>query len=304
MDWRDMPSLSSLRAFSAVAECLSYSAAGRSLNVSHAAISQQMRTLEAFLGVRLVVREGRGVALTMEGRELARSLNDGFSTIRRAVDALSRADATRPVHVTMTPAFAVSWLMPRIAEFRHRHPDIELMLNPTAELVDFSPGGVDIAIRFGDGRWPGLESEPLLLTNFVIVAATSLVGTEPFPDPARIYEFPWLQEYGTNELALWLDRQGVVSKRNLNVLHLPGHMMLDGLMRGEGVTATARAFIEPEIQSGLLRVLFEDVRDGSGYHIVTQPGVQRASVKAFVGWLRGHKETLSVPAKGGDRPDF
>jgi LysR family glycine cleavage system transcriptional activator len=70
------------------------------------------------------------------------------------------------------------------------HPDIELMLNPTAELVELAPGGVDVAIRFGDGNWPGLEAEPLLLTNFVIVAATSLVGTEPFPDPARIYEFP------------------------------------------------------------------------------------------------------------------
>jgi len=292
-----MPSLSALRAFAALSETLSFSAAGRKLNVSHAAVSQQVRGLEEVLGVQLAVRQGRGVALTTEGQALAAGLDEGFSTIARTVEGLSAASRSRPLHVTMTPAFAVSWLMPRIAEFRHRHPDIELMLNPTADLVDFAPGGVDLAIRFGDGHWPGLVSEPLLLTNFVIVAATSLVGTDPFPDPARITDYPWLQEYGTNELAIWLERQGVVATRHLNVLHLPGHLMLDGLKRGEGVTATARAFIEADIQSGLLRVLFEDARDGSGYHIVTPPGVQRPALKAFASWLREHRQLVD-PGRG------
>ena len=290
MEWSRMPSLASLRAFAVVAETGTLAGAGRALNVSHAAISQQVRALEAFFGTQLVVRQGRGIALTREGRGLADNLDEAFSIMRRAVDELARVDLARPLQVTMTPAFAVSWLMPRISEFRHRHPEIELMLNPTAEVVEMEPGGVDLAIRYGQGRWSGLQSEPLLFTSFVIVAARSLVGDADYPDPAKLQEFPWLQEIGTHEIAQWLDRQGVVSTGSLNILHLPGYMMLEGLRRGEGVSATARAFIEPDIRSGALRVLFEDVLPGNGYHLVTRPGVQRPPLKAFLSWIRRHRD--------------
>lgn len=289
MDWSRMPSLASLRAFAAVAEAGTLAAAGRKLNVSHAAISQQVRALEAYLGAELVVREGRGLALTQEGRALAGHLDEAFSLMHRAVAELTDADRTRPLQVTMTPTFAVSWLMPRISEFRHRHPDIELMLNPTADVVELEPGGVDLAIRFGKGQWRGLNSEPLLLTGFVVVAARSLVGDADFTDLTKLREYPWLQELGANESANWWDRQGIAPNRGTN-LHLPGYMMLESLRRGDGVTAAARAFIEPEIRSGHLRVLFEDEERGNGYHLVTRPGVQRPPLKTFIAWLRSHRD--------------
>lgn len=289
MDWNRMPSLAGLRAFAAVAEAGTLAGAGRTLNVSHAAISQQVRALEAFLGAELVVRQGRGIVLTQEGRALAGHLEDAFSRMHRAVAELTDADRTRPLQVTMTPAFAVSWLMPRISEFRHRHPDIELMLNPTAQVVDLEPGGVDLAIRFGNGRWRGLVSEPLLLTGFVVVAARSLVGDTDFTDLTRLRNYPWLQELGTNESANWWQRQGIAPAKGIN-LHLPGYMMLESLRRGDGVTAAARAFIESEIRSGQLRVLFEDQERGNGYHLVTRPGVQRPPLKAFIAWLRSHRD--------------
>ena len=102
MDWSDLPSLNSLRAFAAVAETGSYSRAGTALNVSHAAVSQQVKALEARLGVTLVVREGRGITLTAEGAALARDLATGFAAIHRGVEALTGADATRPVQVTIS----------------------------------------------------------------------------------------------------------------------------------------------------------------------------------------------------------
>ncbi|GAB4348964.1 MAG: transcriptional regulator GcvA [Oricola sp.] len=296
MDWRGIPSLNSLRAFSAVADTLNFSRAGRALNVSHAAISQQVRALEAQLEVSLVVRHGRGVTLTPEGQELARSLEESFQGIRQAVDSLANAGSTRPLQVTMTPAFAVSWLMPRISDFRIEHPDIELMLNPTAEIVELAPGGVDVAIRFGGGKWPGLDAELLLPTTFAIVAATSLVGDKPFTDPEQLVDYPWLQELGTNELSLWLERQGVIAPGKLDITHLPGYMVLDGLRRGDGITASARAFLEADIAAGNLRVLFEDARLGSGYHIVTRPGVMRPPLKAFVSWLRRHAQAQAASA--------
>ena len=105
--------------------------------------------------------------LTPAGLQLAATLETAFAAMRRAVDEITGADAARPLQVSMTPSFAVSWLMPRIAEFRHRHPEIVLMLNPTPDLVELAPGGIDVAIRFGDGNWAGLQSEPLLATDFV-----------------------------------------------------------------------------------------------------------------------------------------
>lgn len=287
MDWRALPSLNSLRAFAVVAETKNLSAAGRELNVTHAAISQQIRGLETFLGLQLVVREGRGVALTPEGDRLFEGLSSGFDIIRDTVDELLQEDVARPLNITMTPSFAISWLMPRINDFRLKHPEIELMLNPTAEVVELRPGGVDLAIRFGSGDWPGFDSELFLTTNFAVVAASCLIGDRNIEKPEDLLEFPWLSEYGTNELAIWMERQGVVPKGKLNITHLPGYMVLEGVRRGEGISATAKTFIEADVAAGSMKVLFEEgVNPGTGYHLVTRPGIKRPPLKAFLSWMR------------------
>lgn len=287
MDWRHLPSLGSLRAFVSVAEKKSFSAAGRDLNVTHAAVSQQVRALEAHLGLQLVVREGRGIALTPEGEALFDGVRDGFGRITETIDSLVGSDDERPLHVTMTPSFAVSWLMPRISDFKVKHPEVELVLNPTAEPLEFTPGGVDLAIRYGSGNWPALESELLLASNYVVIGAECLVGEKTDYRPEDLLEFHWLQELGTNEMAMWLKSQGVVLPERLNVTHLPGYMVLEGLRRGDGITATARVFVEGDIEAGNLRVLFEDIQPlNAGYHLVTRPGVQRPALKAFLSWIR------------------
>ncbi len=285
MDWIDFPSLNSLRAFAAVAETGSYSRAGAGLNVSHAAVSQQVKALEARLGVTLIVREGRGLKLTDEGAALARHLARGLAAIREGVDALTGADTTRPVQVTMSPAFAVSWLMPRIMDFQHRHPGVTLMLSPTAEVLELTPGGIDMAIRFGDGDWPGMQVTSFLLPDMVVVAARELVGRRAITDLARLAEMPWLQELGTNEVAEWMERQGVTPRRPLKITHMPGNLIMGAVRRGDGLTYTARCFVDEEIRSGKLVELSSE-NDTGGYYIVTRPGVLRPPVRAFVKWLK------------------
>jgi len=301
MDWRSLPSLNSLKAFAVVAETKNLSAAGRELNVTHAAISQQIRSLEAFLGLQLVVREGRGVALTPEGERLFEGLSRGFDTIRETVDDLLQDDVARPLNITMTPSFAISWLMPRINDFRLKHPDVELMLNPSAEVVEFRPGGIDLAIRFGAGNWPGLDADLFLSTNFAVVGANCLIGDRKIEKPEDLLDFPWLQEYGTNELAIWLERQGVVPTGKLNITHLPGYMVLEGLRRGDGISATAKTFIEADIEAGNLTVLFEEgIYPGTGYHLVTRPGLKRPPLKAFMSWMRSMRtEQMSRSGEAG-----
>jgi LysR family glycine cleavage system transcriptional activator len=288
MDWRTLPSLSALRAFAALAETGSFSAAGQALSVSHAAVSQQVRALEERLGVALVTRQGRRASLTPEGKRLAGALEEAFLTVRRAVDELTGADLTRPLHVTTTQSFASSWLMPRLSEFRQEHPRVELMIQPTVEVMDLSPGGVDVAIRYGRGRWPGLESTLLLPTSFVMAASTKLVGDRCITEPADLLDLPWLQELGTDEVSVWLRSRGVDAPARASITHLPGHLVLQGLLNGDGVSPTARELVERDIEEGRLVVLFEEDGTEQGYYIVTRPGVMRPPLKAFVAWLKRH----------------
>jgi LysR family glycine cleavage system transcriptional activator len=288
MDWRALPPLSALRAFAALAETGSFTRAGAALGVSHAAVSQQVRGLEERLGVALLPRDGRRGALTPEGERLAAALADAFELIQRSVDELTGADAERPLQVTTTSAFAMNWLMPRLSEFRHQHPEIELMLNPTAELVELAPGGVDVAIRFGRGAWRGLEATLLLPTSMVLVGTPALIADRTIREPRDILDLPWLQELGTTEISAWLREHGVVAARKANVVHVPGHLVLEAVRAGDGVSLSTRVNVERDLAAGRLVVLFEDTEPGVGYYVVTRPGVLRPPLKAFVAWLRRH----------------
>ncbi|MEO1733982.1 MAG: LysR family transcriptional regulator [Pseudomonadota bacterium] len=294
MEWRDMPPLSSLRAFSAFAETGSLTEAGDMLNVSHAAISQQLRGLEHHLGVALFDRRGRGLRLTEDGQALASAVKLGFGAIGAAVAQLKQVEQDRPVHVSVTPSFAGGWLMPRLTEFSERHPDISLRIDPSPQVVPLEPGGIDVALRFGSGDWPGLESQPLLMSPLVIVAAPSLVEGRVIREPADLARLPWIEELGTTEATNWLKTHGAVTGGQQRRTQLPGNLMVDSARAGQGVLITVRYFVEADLQSGRLLALFEE-RPDAGYHIVTGSGVLRSSVRAFVNWLARQAE-LGGPA--------
>ncbi|QFS81571.1 Glycine cleavage system transcriptional activator [Roseivivax sp. THAF40] len=284
MDWLSLPPLSALRAFAAYTETGSVTAAGRALNVSHAAISQQLRSLEAHLGLRLLDRSSRALSLTYEGHELARALSKGFGTIAQTIEALTGAHEDRPLHVTTSPSFAAMWLMPRLASFSALHPDIDVMIAPTPALTPLEPGGVDVAIRYGEGGWPGLESHKLIQAPIAVVAAPSLVGTGPLPELSALTRYPWIQELGTSEASEWLEKHGVTGARIKGIV-APGNLMLDGARNGQGIAVSTRMAVAEDIQNGRLRLLFEE-RPEAGYHVVTLPGVQRPALKAFIKWIR------------------
>ncbi len=280
-----MPSLNSLRALAALAEHGSYAAAGRALNVSHGAVMQQVRALEERLGVALVTRDGRGVVLTGDGAELARALSEGFDTIRTAVGRLSGEEARRPVQVSMSPAFATRWLMPRLADFRQRHPGIALTLMPTSEIVEFRAGGLDLAIRYADHRNAPEDADAVLVADMVAVAAPELVAGRRIARPEDLADLPWLEELGTSEVADWMTRKGVTPRRPLAVSQMPGNLIMEAVARGDGVTYTALPFVEDKLRAGELLAFFPDPAFGI-YHIRTAPGVSRPPVRTFIRWLR------------------
>jgi LysR family glycine cleavage system transcriptional activator len=290
MTWPDLPPLNGLRAFAVVAETGSYSKAGARLHVTHAAVSQQVRLLEARLGVPLVVREGRGIRITSEGLQLARSLDAGFSMIQEGLAKLDKANDSFPVQLSTSPAFAVEWLMPRIQDFQSRYPKIPLMINPTSTIVELNPGSVEVAIRYGDRRSITSSVTPILVSDMVVVAAPSLVGETRVRGPADLLQMPWLQELGTNEVADWFACRDVRIDRPLMISQMPGNLIMQAVRRGDGITYTARAFFEKDIEAGRIKVLFSDAGFGI-YHLLTCRGPLRHSVQTFIGWLKEQVET-------------
>lgn len=256
------------------------------LNVTHAAISQQLRALERDLGIALLDRSGRALELTAEGRRLADALAAGFGGIAAAVREVTGRDAERPVLISATPSFAANWLMPRLSAFRLAHPGVSLTIDPTPALADLVPGGIDIALRYGRGGWPGLESTLLIASRIVVVGAPALVRQHRITTPGDLVGLPWLEELGTTEASAWLARNGVSATEARNRVQVPGNLVLDGARDGQGVAVTTRLFVEADVAAGRLVVLFEDTDEQAGYHLVTRPGVLRPPAKAFASWLR------------------
>lgn len=292
MNWTEFPTLNSLRAFSAVAETLSFSRAADSLNVTHAAVSQQVKILEERIGLTLIERNGKVFSLTTDGKSLAHDLSIGFAAIHDGVNALTRASAERAVQVTMPPAFAISYLMPRISEFQRENPGVTLMLNPTADIMELTPDGIDVAIRYCNGNIPGMVVTPLLQSDMVVVGARDLTRGQTYENPISLCDLPWLQELGSNDTAEWMERQKITPTQPMQITYMPGSLIMDAVRRGHGLTFTARSFVEKDIEAGLLDELFSE-SDVGGYYIVTRPDRLRPSVLAFVNWL-GRQSKLNA----------
>ncbi len=285
MNWRDLPSLNALKALTVLAEAGSYSRAGEKLNVTHAAVMQQVKALEEHFGLQLVTRSGRKITLTDDGRMLARELEAGFNQIRHGVDTLAKVQQNRPVQVTMSPAFAVKWLMPRLADFQTRHPEVTLLLNPSGKIMDLEPGGMDVAIRYCRSDTLAKDADVLIVLDLLVVGTRELVRAANISAPADLVHLPWLQELGTNEVPDWLTRHGVQLVRPLMISHMPGNLIMDAVKRGDGITYTARQWVKEEIQTGQLVELFPEERVGV-FFIHTLPGEKRQSVRLFVNWLK------------------
>ena len=273
-----------MRAFSAYAETGAVQAAADALNVTPAAISQQIRALEQHLSLSLVDRSERRLRLTAEGQALARALSRGFGEIAQSVRELVQMESDRPLHIATTASFASFWLMPRLPGFRRDNPGVDILINPSPSLVTLSPGGVDAAIRFGLGDWPGMQTVPLVTAPLVIVAAPALVQGRSALEPEELRALPWLVELGQDEATTWIRALGVEGRITGGVTEVPGNMKLDAARAGHGVTPVSRVFVEDDLRQGRLVALFE-APEKKGYHLCLPHGVLRAPLKAFAKWI-------------------
>lgn len=284
-----LPPMNAVRAFDAVARLGSVRAAAEELAVTPAAVSQQMRVLEAHLGLALTKRDGRGIALTDAGRnwhgEIARPL--------RAI-ALA-AERVRPgrrvVQVTVVPSFGTRWLMPRLPLFTAQQPDIEVRIEAGATLADLSRDAFDLAIREGTGVYP--EAEAVLLYQLEVLALASPAYLRMLQGKGRKVDWSkarLLHEMTINFWPDWLAAMGVQGVDQARGLYFSHAMMtLDAAADGQGVTLAPRCLAERELKNKqLVQVEPRVYLPGRGYYLAwAKPGLRTLSpaATAFRDWV-------------------
>lgn len=286
MEWRRIPSLAALRAFEAAARCQSFSKASRELNVTHAAIAHHVRGLEAEFSESLIVRQGRGIAVTPAGLQLAESLQSGFSIIADGVETLRSQSENRPLNITVTPAFAANWLMPRIGEFWAKHPDVSLNINPSIGLADIRKDGFDLAIRYGDGQWPNVTSELLTDGDFWVVSHPDVVKGRTVVCLPDVVDLPWLMESNMMERQALVEREGIDFRRIDLTLLNTNELVLSAVAAGLGISVQPKSLVEREVEAKELVKICELSQENLGYYLVVLPDRQPNGLRAFLSWLR------------------
>lgn len=279
MDWKNLPSLAALRAFEATARHTTYAAAAVELNVTDAALRQHVRTLEARFSRPLVRRAGRGIELTDEGISLAKALATGFGAIAEGVADMDRTRANQPVRVACTPAFAETWLMPRLPDFWSRYPQVEVDLAPSLRNVDLAGGAYDLAIRYGRGGWGWPDTARIASAAYTIVAAP----TYNRPTDDNLNAATWLFEVGRTEHKIWATDRGLDYDGPSCRFYPTNSLVLSAVRAGHGISVQAWALVESDISHGTLHALETVEDDTLAYYLLTAS--PRSEALKFRDWL-------------------
>lgn len=282
--------LAQLRAFEAAARHGSFKRAADELAVTPTAISHQIRALEAHIGTRLFDRRVRKVVLTEAGLRLYPVLRDGFDAFDAALGGLVRQSRRGRVTISATTAFTAHWLVPRIAGFQQKHPEIELRLHSSEDVEALGAGGADIAIRYGRGAYPGLAAEPLFADRFAPLASPRLAVASPADlERMALIHFDWRRPDPRNPTwPSWFASAGLAEPGNGAALRFSDeNLAIQAAMTGRGVALLSLALMAEEIAAGLLVQPFGPVLNGLTYYLVTagDPAPQPA-VAAAIAWLR------------------
>jgi len=286
----ELPPIAFLRAFSRAAERLSFKEAASDLALSPSAVSRQIQSLEAHLGVTLFRRLNPGLELTEEGRRYLDTVNRVLGELRRAQEGLA-VPPSGPLRVSALESFTESWLIPHLADFERRHPGIELQVEATLRYADFERDPVDVAIRFGTGPWADLHSEPIVDLTYFPVCSPALVAGEPGlrePGDLRAHTIIHVSQTAPDSWREWMRQAGIEGlrpKRSVTYDHLS--IALSAAESGHGVALASEFLCAQRLASGRLVAPFPlRVRSASTYHLVCRlEGLEDARITALRDWL-------------------
>jgi LysR family glycine cleavage system transcriptional activator len=288
-----LPSMPALRALEAAARLGSYSRAAEELHLTHGAVSHQIRQLEARLGRRLFRREGHRMAPTAAGRLLVEDVGRALAILDRAFGTGAKPPQhqrrnRQPLRVATLPSFASHWLVPHLAAFQAAHPDIDIELMTSHEAMDLERDGVDLAIRFGRGRWPGAMAAKLLDEVVFPTCSPAFLAAHPIAVPADLARLPLLRFLRRSVWANWFEAAGAVpfEPQEGAVFDDPVHLQ-QATVAGQGVGLVRSLLAQDDLAQGRLIRLFEATVPASGdYYVVWRPDHPRQpAITAFRDWL-------------------
>ncbi|WP_085935258.1 LysR substrate-binding domain-containing protein [Enhydrobacter aerosaccus] len=283
-----LPPLNALRMFLVAARHLSFSRAALELNVTHGAVSRQIRGLEAFLGVALFERQVRRVSLTVEGQQLLAEAGPALEQIGQAARALMVRAPARAVRINARPSFTVRWLIPRLPDFVAHHPGIEPQVLTTLLPPEKAAEPFDIAIRRSVEGWPpALQAQPFLDDELVVVAAPSLLKHKPIVEPRSLAQHTLLVvKTRKQDWDDWKTHVGLPRLRPARRLQLDhSHIVLQAAVDGLGFAITATSLLGTDVAQGRLVCPLPDLRMPlPPMYFGRAPGAGREA-QLFADWL-------------------
>lgn len=302
---RRLPPLNALRAFEAAARHLSFTKAAEELHVTQAAVSHQVKHLEQSLGLPLFRRTNRAILLTDAGQSYLPAVREALDAIAEATERIGSQRQRGPLRISVLPSFAAKWLMPRLARFREEHPNIDVLLSATNELVDLHQEEVDAAIRFGRGTYPDLDITFLMSESvFPVCSPRLLEGAHPLKRPGDLKHHTLLHDevLGTvddPDWRIWLAAAGI---DDIDPRRGPGYsdssLVLQAAIAGQGVALARSTLAHDDLLAGhLVKPFGPTLRSGFRYRFVsTRLRARDPRVQAFRGWL-----LTQIQAEGFDR---
>ena len=278
--------LNALRAFEASARHLSFTRAAIELCVTQAAVSHQVKSLEAQLNVTLFKRLPRGLMLTREGETLLPVLRESFDRIAHTLDQFEGGHYREVLSVGAVGTFAVGWLLPRLADFQHRYPFIDLRLSTHNNRVDVAAEGLDYAIRFGAGAWHGTDACPLFEAPLTVLCVPSIA--EQLHTPAELLKHTVLRSYRADEWNLWFQAAGLPADTLVprSIVFDSSLAMMEAALQGIGVALAPALMFSRQLESDAIRQPFNvGISTGSYWLTRLQSRAETSAMQAFKAWL-------------------
>ncbi len=291
---RRLPPLSSLRAFEVVARHETFRAAAEELHVTAAAVIQQVKALEDYLGCKLLRRHSRGYSLTPQAAAGLTQLRNAFDQLFAAVEAMAHS-GHRVLTVSAVPSLSAEWLVGRLHRFREQYAEIDVLLHPSEELVDLQRSRVDLAIRYGSGSYPGLVSERLFDDEiFPVYSPRLLKGRRPLRRPGDLRGHPLIHTEWAPEAGHWpgwpdwLRAAGITGVNTSKGLRFSdGALVIQAAVSGQGVALGSKALAQDHLAAGRLIRPFELslITDFSYYIVCEKSRVDEPDLLAFRRWV-------------------
>ncbi|MGQ0677880.1 MAG: transcriptional regulator GcvA [Rhodospirillales bacterium] len=284
-----LPPLNALRAFEASARHLSFTRAAAELNVTQAAVSHQIKALEARLGIPLFKRLNRALLLTDAGQAYVPAVREAFEGIMRATDQLLRRDRGGVLTVSVLPSFAAKWLVPRLGRFREAHPEIDVRISTDHHITDFAREDVDMAVRYGQGDYPGLHTVRLMTEDvFPVCSPALLKGRHPLLQPGDLRHHTLLHDDFRVDWRIWLLAAGVKDMDpDRGPAFTDSSMVVQAAVEGQGVALARSVLAASDLAAGRLVRPFDVSMPARWAYYAVCPLATRDNpkIKAFRDWL-------------------